>query len=210
MRALAPLLLLACTSSGVCGPETCSGCCDANHICVGGGTDFACGSGGAACLACKPGFKCVAQLCKQGAGGGGANVSGSGGGSAGGGGPGQGGGFALGGGSGGGGGVVIKDDLDGGSCDTLETASAYLQVVLASCPASGDPMLWAFNRRGCDQALGCSSSDLEALHEAALCEGGIVPCNGPSDRMQVLSNISNCQSLASGVNPLCLNQIHSQ
>lgn len=79
----------SCSSTGKCGPDTCSGCCDASGKCQAGTDDKVCGQAGAACSTCPGGTTCYFRVCAMG---------GTGGGSAGGGGAATGGGSATGGG----------------------------------------------------------------------------------------------------------------
>lgn len=102
------LMMSACNAR--CDAATCAGCCAADGKCVAAVNDFACGSGGASCVACFAAQRCTLGQCTSvgsstgGGAGGGSSGGGSGGGTGGGAGGGNGGGSggALGGGGGGG------------------------------------------------------------------------------------------------------------
>lgn len=59
-------LLVACgddTSSSICGPDNCPGCCDPNNgLCQAGNHYLSCGTNGNICLACTAGTECNATL----------------------------------------------------------------------------------------------------------------------------------------------------
>lgn len=52
-----------CVEPPTCGPDNCTGCCDAVRGCVTGETNEACGTGGVACSACVNNEACDGQTC---------------------------------------------------------------------------------------------------------------------------------------------------
>lgn len=76
---------VACTPVKKCTPQSCQGCCSAQDTCEMGGSNTACGRGGALCDRCITSQLCVAGNCEAvGSGGGSAGGGSAGGGSAGG------------------------------------------------------------------------------------------------------------------------------
>lgn len=76
--------LLAGCSGGRCDAATCTGCCDGSGACVEAVGQRACGTAGAACVACGAGQLCIDGACRaSGLGGGAGGGAGSGGGSGG-------------------------------------------------------------------------------------------------------------------------------
>jgi hypothetical protein len=61
------LTMVACGDSTsfdpLCGPQSCSGCCDLQGNCQDGITSNACGTGGASCSACPAGESCIGGQC---------------------------------------------------------------------------------------------------------------------------------------------------
>jgi hypothetical protein len=109
---LGGLSLVACSGKGgVCGPQSCGGCCTADGFCASGTDQLSCGERGGSCVSCDAMHMCMQGNCVASAYGGGGGGAGGG---AGGGGVSMGGGTATGGGTSDGG-ATGGGATDGGS-----------------------------------------------------------------------------------------------
>jgi YtkA-like len=120
-----------CAPTWSCGPDSCTGCCDAQDRCVGEGDASACGKGGELCRTCDQGIVCVQGLCtipQNGSGGGTASTGGGAGGS---------GGFGGSGGSGGTGGAGGTGGTGGGSALAPTNPLVFEATITPSPPRLG-------------------------------------------------------------------------